>query len=445
MSVKAKGKIFRDPVHGLIRILEQDAFLYELINTPEFQRLRHIRQLGMSSLTYPGAEQSRFGHSLGVYWLANRMLQIIEQGGCPRPDMNAFRRAVLAAALLHDLGHGPFSHVMERALPDDFLSHEDQTCHLICDPASNVNRVLTEHDVVPKTVASIINKTMSVHWMVDIVSSQLDADRMDYLLRDSLSTGVKYGLYDCEWLLNCICLGEPSQEVDEDEKKPVKRLCLDKSRGLHSVEQLIMARMHMSKQVYYHEVTRGFEAHFICIFDTALQLLDQLPSETPETVRMFLKSKGRLDYQAWLGFDETAVEQALWVWSRCSLEPLRGLASLCSAFRCREKIFRCRELDVSPDVSAKNAQKKRWEQAALNAGLVARRDYLFDEVKTDFYKRSESIYLLDRKTGATIKAENESRTLDSLLETSRNMSCRVFYHKDKARIAESVFTPLSGG
>jgi uncharacterized protein len=232
--IGAAGKVIRDAVHGLIRIEPEDAFLLDLIDTREFQRLRRVRQLGVSSLTYPGAEHSRFAHSLGVMNFAQRILAAL--GHRYRKDsaaadlLKAHERTVKAAALLHDIGHGPFSHLMERAF-GAHADHEEKTSELIRSDQSDVNVVLLRHNVQPGAVCDIIDKTSEHRLLVDIVSSQLDADRMDYILRDALATGVKYGAYDSEWLLNTLCIGtEPN--VHETGTERLWRLCLEEGRGL---------------------------------------------------------------------------------------------------------------------------------------------------------------------------------------------------------------------
>jgi uncharacterized protein len=209
-QVKDKGKVFRDPVHRLIRIGPRDQYVLDLVNTPEFQRLRRVRQLGVSSLTYHGAEHSRFVHSLGVFNFAQRIIESL----CRRygddhavtGELRRLARTIKAAALLHDLGHGPFSHMIERASGSTF-DHEKMTGKLIVSEGGQVRRSLEEAGISPNEVAQIIDKTHPSRLAVDVVSSQLDADRMDYLLRDSLMTGVEYGVYDADWLLNAMCVG----------------------------------------------------------------------------------------------------------------------------------------------------------------------------------------------------------------------------------------------
>src|SRR5439155_26159457 len=174
-------KIIRDPVHDVIAFrLENpvDALLFALINAAEFQRLRRIRQLGMASLAYPGADHSRYSHSLGVMETARKILDQLGQSHYIAPEP---RTICLAAALLHDLGHGPFSHVFERV---SGIHHERLTARVIMDPDSEVHRILIRHDkLLPEKIVDFLNCRPRRTFLCDIISSQLVADRLDYLLR----------------------------------------------------------------------------------------------------------------------------------------------------------------------------------------------------------------------------------------------------------------------
>src|SRR5215207_822801 len=179
-------KIIRDPVHDVIAFrLERsvDALLFRLLNCAEVQRLRRIRQLGMASLAYPGADHSRYSHSLGVMETARKILDQLAQSIAIDEEGRAI---CVVAALLHDLGHGPFSHVFERV---SGVHHEELTRRVITDPDSEVHKVLAEHDpALPREVADLMSgrgREGRHTFFCDILSSQLDADRFDYLLRDN--------------------------------------------------------------------------------------------------------------------------------------------------------------------------------------------------------------------------------------------------------------------
>lgn len=340
-SIKPSGKVFRDPVHGLIRIDPDDAFILELIDTPEFQRLRRVRQLGVSWLTFHGAEHSRFSHSLGVFNFAQRMLDSLMRRYQDDSELLGYLKShakeVKAAALLHDNGHAPFSHMFERVFKSS-NKHEKQSISLVRDRDGAVSEILGRCKVSPESVADIIEGSADA-LLVDIVSSQLDADRMDYLLRDSYFAGVEYGKYDAEWLLNALC-------VALDPEQGTKRLALDEDRGCHAAEQFLLARAHMLEQVYLHRVTRGFECMLLELFRRASKLAnsDALPERTPPIVRDYLKSGGKLQRKDWLRFDEPICFAAIRVWAEEQVDEEPLLQEYSRAFLDRERLFFCKEI-----------------------------------------------------------------------------------------------------
>lgn len=335
-----RDRVFRDPVHGLIPICAKDEFLTELINTPEFQRLHRVRQLGVASLTFPGADHSRFCHSLGVMHLASRILDVLRSRYHDSSVANLVdkhRQTILAAALLHDLGHGPFSHLIERAF-NSSKDHEVRTKDMIIASEGSVRMVLKRHGIEPDEVRQVIDHKFPFLFLQDIVSSQLDADRMDYLIRDSHFAGVDYGVFDLEWILNCFCVGSYASDNTDPESW---RLCLDNKRGLQAAEQLILARQHMSLQVYYHKSTRRWEAVFLCLIREAARLADEdaLPNDTPELVSLYLKQRGQVDHQQFLQLDESLMFSAFALWTKATKSDYRWLSTLSAGFLNRNKVL----------------------------------------------------------------------------------------------------------
>ena len=232
-------KVLRDPIHGYIHI-EYEA-IWQALNSREFQRLRRIHQLGGDFQVYHTAEHSRFSHSLGVYEIVRRMITEVESLADALSDNEKLE--VMCAGLLHDLGHGPFSHTFESVMP---VSHEQMTVNILRDPDTEIHRVLAqEREDLPEKVASILEHTHPNRLLSEMISSQLDADRMDYLLRDAYETGTSYGTFDLERILRTMRVHD-------------SHLCVKES-GMHSVEDYIMARYHMYWQVYLHPDARSFE------------------------------------------------------------------------------------------------------------------------------------------------------------------------------------------
>jgi HD superfamily phosphohydrolases len=247
-------------VHNIIRLRTDTAegrLMVRLIDAPEFQRLRRIKQLGLALYTYQGAEHSRFTHSLGVLHLMTRVLDRL--GEHYKID-EADRAAARAAALLHDVGHGSFSHVMEKVLG---FHHEAWTVRAVLSEETEIGRVLRSYsEELPHRVASIIEGKFQPAALAQLVSSQLDVDRMDYLLRDSLMTGAKYGIYDLEWIINALQIDEEGDRI------------FVAARGLYAVEEYLQARYYMFRQVYFHRTLRSAEAVLRSVLRRALALLE---------------------------------------------------------------------------------------------------------------------------------------------------------------------------
>ncbi len=251
-------RIYRDSVHNIIRVDMEDpvgALVARLVDTAEFQRLRRIRQLGLGHFAYQAAEHSRFTHSLGAYHLATR---ILDRLGAKHAIAENNRTAVRVAALVHDVGHGPFSHVVESIL--DF-HHEEFSIQAVLSSETEIGKTLLGFSSeLAERVADIIRGTFAPQALGQLVSSQLDVDRMDYLLRDSLMTGVKYGIYDLEWIVK-------SLEIDVDGD----RLYVS-APGIYAVEDYLQARYYMYRQVYFHRTLRSAEAVLHSLLRRALEI-----------------------------------------------------------------------------------------------------------------------------------------------------------------------------
>lgn len=253
--------ILRDPVHGLVAFEgDEERLALALLDTREVQRLRRVRQLGLTSLVFPGAEHSRFAHAVGAAHVMSRLQQRIahvmhELPPDQRLDPQRARDA-FAAALLHDLGHGPFSHLFEEVVPDA-RPHEEWTVSMILDSSTDVHRALRRFDPeMPARVADLITGRHELPWLASTISSVLDVDRCDYLLRDSHMTGVRYGIYDLDWLLRALTFGEIT--TTEGERRTV--LAIEGRKGLPPIEGFFLARHFMYQQVYHHKATRAAES-----------------------------------------------------------------------------------------------------------------------------------------------------------------------------------------
>lgn len=305
-------KIFRDPLYNYINIdKNHDGWLLQLLDTPEVQRLRRIHQLGVSNFTYPGADHSRLSHSLGVVYLMGMALDRLAQTAVSA-QVDSARQALLAAALLHDVGHGPFSHLFEPCLG---IKHEAWSIKVVLDPETAVHRILNKQDpYLPRRVADLIESDNQTppSWQKALLSSQLDMDRVDYLRRDSLFTGAGYGHFDWFRLLATVDVhdGENSCDLVWPEKAAM------------AIEEYIFARYYMYQNVYLHKTTRGFEKLLEAMWKRAeairqaggdispVPALNEFWSNQNPTTRQYLHIEEFTvlsQIQAWLNHEDAAI------------------------------------------------------------------------------------------------------------------------------------------
>ncbi|MFG6495982.1 HD domain-containing protein [Fictibacillus sp. UD] len=311
-------KVFKDPVHRYIHV--RDELIWRLIGTREFQRLRRIRQLGTTYLTFHGAEHSRFSHSLGVYEITRRIIDIFQEKQTWDPEQ---RLLVLSAALLHDVGHGPFSHSFEKVFGVD---HEEFSRDIILGDTEVHNVLLQMGDDFPKQVAEVIAKTHSDKLIVSLISSQIDADRMDYLLRDAYFTGVSYGNFDIERILRVM--------------RPTEEGVVIKSSGMHAVEDYIMSRYQMYWQVYFHPVTRSAEVILSKILHRAKELYETGYTFKRELSHFKTLFEGDVSLHDYISLDEGVIHYYFQGWME---EEDAILSDLCQRFIDR-KLFKYTEM-----------------------------------------------------------------------------------------------------
>lgn len=308
-----------DPVHGFIIVRRR--WLLDLIDTPEFQRLRRIRQLGASFGTYHGAEHTRFGHSVGALHIMERILaRFSEVNG--RVDEETAVTA-LAAALLHDVGHGPFSHALEFLLTPTH-GHEEWTKRILLDDTA-IHRVLRGIDpALPERVASVIGGQSQPGWVSRLVAGQLDVDRMDYLLRDALFTGAEYGRFQLERIINTLVLHGDAVAAQ--------------GKGIHAIEEYVLARHFMYWRVYLHKTIRGAEMLLRAAVHRARRLGVLTVSESP-TVGEYLS------------LDDSDLFVALKTWTHHDDEILSDLSRRFLARHLLKPVFA-----VPPNVLAPGAE-----------------------------------------------------------------------------------------
>ena len=276
MYSSEKPQRIRDSLHNLIEFGSDSIAqtLWKVVQTHEFQRLRRIKQLGFSEVVYPGATHTRFSHSLGVYHIAKKLLHIVKQNFGDSFNTVSGQIA-LTAALVHDVGHGPFSHAFEtvgKRLNLKKINHEDVSCEII--QKTDIGRILDEENEsgFSTNVAKLIAGHGPSHVYRAIVSSQFDADRLDYMQRDRLMAGTQLAAIDFSWLLANLEVGEVPWGEDENPGGTIDTFVLG-PKAIHAAEAYILSLFQLYPTVYFHKTTRGAEKLFTELLVRVFQLV----------------------------------------------------------------------------------------------------------------------------------------------------------------------------
>lgn len=407
-----KEKVFRDPVHGYIHVQHQT--ILDLINTKEFQRLRRIKQLGTSSSTFHGAEHSRFSHSLGVYEIARRICDKFKRTYPTQRQGDGLwnddeRLVTLCAALLHDVGHGPFSHTFEKVFETD---HEQMTVNIILSPETEINAVLRQIDSdFPKQVASVIQKTYPNPQVVQMISSQIDADRMDYLLRDAYFSAVSYGTFDLNRILRVI---RPHHEG----------ICFDVS-GMHAVEDYIVSRYQMYMQVYFHPVSRSVEVLIDNLFSRAKYCYENDLMTHVETmpllVPFFEKTWTLEDY---LRLDDGVMTT---YFTAFMYQEDRVLKDLAHRYLTR-KLFKSIEISDKESCQSVLDYISQFYDVVYYTGFNSSFDLPYDLYRPDSQKKRIPILLLNKDNSLT--ELSQASALVAALTGKQNGDNRLFFPKE---------------
>lgn len=406
----------RDPVHGLIAFDKAnpvDCLAWQLIDTPEFQRLRRIKQLGVSEFVFPGAVHTRFAHCIGVFHTARTLVKIIERGIHEIGEEANQERAEVAmiAALLHDLGHGPFSHTFEGVQKKRGAKkrHEKWTAEIIRSPEGCIYPLLEAHRAgFAEEVATLLASEDPTDIYHAVVSSSFDADRLDYLQRDRLMTGTGAGAIDLDWLLEHVrvkIIGlEAVDAYDEDHGPKAPTFCLD-SKALAAAEQFLLARYTLHEQVYFHKTTRCVE-HMIAKLLTLVSMYAHKPASAVKATGLpkdhpLLKffSKDGETIQNYLSLDDMIVLGSLEQMSKAEDVDIAQIAS-----RLRE-----RRLYKTLDTKSFGADDGRRLRAARRIDK-----YFEDKIKSNSVIKDEgaSINIYTQVGGDDEKAHKKLRILD---------------------------------
>lgn len=279
------NKVFRDPLYGYVRV--NDEIIDDLINSSIFQRLRRIKQLCGVSIVFHMADHTRFSHSLGAYELAREVLEKVKDVNNALTDYE--KTVFLCSALLHDIGHGPYSHSFEKIFK---INHEVMTVNIILQD-TEINNILKKYNPkLPKDIASVINHEHKFPLIEQLVSSQLDVDRMDYLRRDAYFTGAQFGDIDIEKILRGMLVKNG-------------KVCF-KYNAVPNIEDYLMSRYHMYYQVYFHPASRCFEVILEMIYERWYELIKKgYPFKTD--VSLLINVIDKKDVDSYLKVDDVYV------------------------------------------------------------------------------------------------------------------------------------------
>jgi uncharacterized protein len=387
-------------VHGLIEFVGENRRLSSILDTRAFQRLRRVKQMGFAWQVYAGAEHSRFGHALGAFHVASKVVERLEL-------KDPVRLHVKVAALLHDLGHGPFSHTWEQVFPS--FDHEEWGARIVTED-EEMNSTLRSLDAgLPTALRQITDKSYRPTFARKLVSSQLDVDRLDYLLRDGHYSGAGYATYDLEWILHALRIEQVHSSDDPDD------LVIDYRRGMYAVEQYLFARTYMYAQVYHHKAVRAAERMFIMLLGrfSELAVADSEPDGLAVAARLARGTKLTVD--EFLFLDDYSLFTAIDRWAGLGAggeadkarDPI--ISDLANRL-VRRRLFKTIELGDEPGV-LEQVQDDVHAAAEQRFGPFARYDYYLDTAKQIGYNTDtdEELHVVGHPRYGTV-------TLGRLLE-----------------------------
>lgn len=426
----------RDPVHDLIKFSKtdpDDKVLWDLLQTFPLQRLRRIKQLGFSDFVYPGASHSRLSHSIGAMQMARRMLAVLERNNQINPrsrDHRVWRRATVCAALLHDVGHGPFSHVFEEISDECGISEQHVAYTLRIIQETEVKRILRAAGVFKETL-SFFQQEAGGSAYSSIISSQLDADRLDFLMRDRHFTGVRSVSIDMEWLLDSLRIKKIPAEVGQATLREFTFVLHPKGRTV--VEEFLSTYAIMYSNIYFHKTTRAVQRMVQDALGRVLttpKLRKKLPKDDP--IRKYFEGAPRPSLGDYLALDDTSVLNTLGIISRGDFGESTTIAKRVFI----RDLYKCFVPPKRPKEELPQQQLSEFIALLRKRGF----DYHMDQIPEKGYKQYE---IMSEHYLANIlifsEYDNQYRPIADLIPYVRNFADRNpirFYfksEKDKKR------------
>lgn len=427
----SKTNTYQCSVHGAIEFPGNKSGLNQLvkslIDTPEMQRLRHIRQNGLAAMVFSSMEHTRLAHSLGVAYVARRMVDRIglnSESEINRDELWSIKRNTVAAALLHDLGHGPFSHTFEEILKDikKPFHHEEMTIRILEEDTTEISRVLRDFDQeLPKQIAGYISKKRRLeigsHWSHQLVSSQMDADRLDYVLRDAKMAGLTGTTYDLDRILKNLYI-----HPDKDKKEfiAVSR------HATEAIESFLLALDQLYRIVYYHQAVRAATVSLKAILRRAVQLHLEAPETAaifptrlngkPHPLSLLIEKGDTIELIDYLRLTDSSVWALLDLW-REHQDPI--LQDLCSRLWKRNL---CKAIPIKDAVHGHNLYEQALELTQKQIPDVENREkakfyVALDVSRRNTYDQEDAIWLFGENTPTqTLQQDKFSRIIQVVRE-----------------------------
>jgi uncharacterized protein len=442
----------RDPVHGLIVFRADsnlDQLAWRLLDTPEFQRLRRIKQLGVSEFVFPSATHTRFAHCMGVFHTARTLVDVIKRELNSQDFLLKRAEVAIIAALLHDLGHGPFSHTFESVQRAHGISkrHEKWTAEIIRNPKGAIRPQLDAYwpeGGFCDAVADLVEAEDPSDIYHAVVSSSFDADRLDYLRRDRLMTGTQAGAIDFDWLIEQIRVREIEIEAADkersDDQARVPTFCFN-PKALPAAEQFLLARYTLHEQIYFHKTTR-------CIEKMIAKLLEGLAQHAvkPATVRetgldkahplICFFGKNGATLESYLALDDMVVTDAV---RRLSHAPNQALADLARRILDR-RLYKSIDLgSFGHDEGLQRKEARRIDRAfksQIDSGDIIKDEgaavSIYTQIGGDDERAHKKVHILDANEGP-VEITKVSKIINELREPKK--FTRYYFAKEADREA----------
>ncbi|MFC5066402.1 HD domain-containing protein [Flaviflagellibacter deserti] len=423
-----KDQRIRDPIHNLIAFSTkrpEDVMLWELVQTAPVQRLRRIKQLGFSEFVYPGATHTRFSHVLGAMQMARRMLDVFERNQqLPADDHPRRRLATLAAALLHDVGHGPYSHVFEEVSSKLELnqSHEAYTLEII--RKSRTAEILDKNNILDETALFFEQESGNDPYQT-IISSQLDCDRLDFLMRDRYYTGVRSTAIDLEWLLDSL---------------KISKICVDPIEGIYEysfvvqkkgvsvVEEFVLSYMKMYQNIYFHKTTRGVQ-HMASdiIYKTVSEVDQQFNSINSHPLITFFRNKDNQALDNYMNLDDSSVLSLVKLIADANNHPANALANR----YLNRDTYKCLDLPSSETGEIRREKASKFIEALRSENIA----FFADRLPGKAYKQYD---VMDRNflKNIMVEADGEHEPLgrvSQLVQAIPAKPTRIYFDCSKDR------------